>query len=202
MKEKSSVQEQAPEMETVSVKDQLKEIKTQLAEAKSELRKFKVANKIKDIEAIEDPEIMAQAEELTTKVDLLTEEKEALLEQAKTSKGSGKGGGSKYGYNQVIDPVTGEPRDMTKEEKKKWRTHARKVAKKEGLAGPEEVPMDPNFLVKPKKEKKEKPAKGKKGKSEEETADGDALEKGLAEAPVKKSKKVKREKVTTDEDDD
>ena len=188
---------QAPEKEKVS-KDQLKEVKTQLAEAKSELRKFKVANKIKDADEVSDPEVKTQLEELTAKVDLLSEEKESLLEQLKTSKGSGKGGGSKYGYQGVIDPVTGELRDMTKEEKKKWRTKARKEAKKLGLAGPEEVPMDPNFLIKPKKEKKEKTQKEKesKGDSTEETQEG------VSDAPVKKVKKVKREKPTSDEDDD
>jgi len=171
-----------------SIKDQLQTVKAELAEAKSNLRKFKVANKIKDVEAISDPDLKAEYDQLEAKVNELSSEKEGIISQLKSTNKGGKGG-EKYSYQMVIDPVTGESRAMTKEEKKKWRNHARKEAKKLGLGDPSEVPMDPNFFIKPKKEKKEKKEKAEKVEKPEK-----------AEKPEKKVKKVKRE--ISPEDDD
>lgn len=182
----NEVKETAAAVE-VSAKDQLKEVKANLAQAKSDLRKFKVAEKIKDPEAIKDEKVKAQYDELAAKVDALSEEREKLLEAVKATKGSGKGG-AKYSYGQVVDPVTKELRDMTDDEKKRWRTKARAQAKKDGLAGPELVPMDPNFLIKP--PKKEKPKKEKAKKEGEEPAEGTETPK----APERPKKKAKREK--------
>ncbi len=175
------------------LKTQEKELKKSLSEAKSALRKFKVANKIKDIETVDDSEIVDQFEALQEKVTEANEAWESIVTQLKETKGSSVGT-QKYGYQQVKDPATGEMRDMDETEKKKWRTKARRIAKaSEEINDPSQVPFDPNFLMP--KPKKEKPKKEKKEKEE-------APEKGEAKAPAKSVKKAKKTKPAASEEDD
>jgi hypothetical protein len=179
------------------LKAQEKELKKAVAEAKSTLRKFKVANKIKDIEAIEDSEIVDKFEALQEKVTEATEAWEKVQGALKESKGSSVGT-QKYGYQQVKDPSTGEMRDMDETEKKKWRTKARRIAKaSEDIKDPSEVPFDPNFLMpKPKKEK----AKKEKKEKEEAPENDEPKAPAKSEKPVKKSRKAKAAKTEEDED--
>jgi hypothetical protein len=181
------------------LKTQEKELKKAVSEAKSALRKFKVANKIKDIETEEDPEIIDQFEALQEKVTESNEAWEAVVTQLKETKGSSVGT-QKYGYQQVKDPVTGEMREMDEAERKKWRTKARREVKKsDDYTDPSQVPFDPNFLMP--KPKKEKPKKEEKEKGKE-TGKEEAAEKVVDKSAksVKKSKKAKP--APSEEDDD
>jgi hypothetical protein len=163
-------------------KEELQGLQEELAEAKSELRKFKKANKIRNAEEIEDAKIQEEFDVLQETVDELQTQVDQTREEAKSEKGTSAGGGAKYGYPQITDPATQEKRDLTKEEKKRWRTHARKAASKAGI-GPEEVPFDENFFL-PK-------VKVEKVKAENPKKDAEAGEKATDAAPKGKGKNRK-----------
>lgn len=148
------------------------ELKTALSEAKGKLKAFRRENKITDVENVP-VELKTTFDELTLAVE---NAQDAYDEALETQKEKGKSVGARlYSYGQVKDPTSGEMREMTKPEEKKWRNHARKAGKKLGISGAE-VEFDPNFfLPKVKKEKEEKPPKEKKEK----------------EPPADKTKKVR-----------
>jgi len=57
-----------------------------------------------------------------------------------------RGGGGSYAYGQIKDTESGAMRDLESTEKKRWRTHARKLAKKEEGAIAAEIPFDPTYF--------------------------------------------------------
>jgi hypothetical protein len=158
-------------------------LKENVAEAKAEIRKFRRANKLKPDSKIEDAKVAAELETLTA----VLEEAQAEYDAVKEAKKSGKSGvGNKlYSYGQIKDPETGEMRDLEKQEAKRWRTHARKVAKKEGLVA-SEVPFDPDYFAP--KVKKEKPKKEK----DAEPKEGEPKDAEPKEAPKKVAKKARK----------
>ncbi len=161
--------------------ENVKTLKTAASEAKAELRKFKKANKIRKADQIKDDEVKAEftalEEAVTTTQDALEEAKTAAQELKPVKQ---RGGGGTYGYGQIKDAETGEMRDLTSKEKKKWRTHARKVAKKEeGVASA--VPFDPTYFD-------PKPAKKAEPKEEAPAADAET------DAPAPASKKRRKAK--------
>jgi hypothetical protein len=176
-------QNPVPVQETPNVKDLIFQKKEELTEVKSAFRKFKKAHGIRTEEGIKEPKVRAEYEEWATKVAILQEELDGLNAQA-PAKGT-RGAGTSYKYGQFNDPTTGEPRDATSKEMKRWRAHARKKAKALGIESSRAVEWDPNFLIKPAKVEKvkaEKPEKVAKVKAE-----------GTEEAAtaVPKKKKVK-----------
>jgi len=182
-------EEKSSENQYQEVLEATKTAKAAVAEAKGELRKFKRANKIRPEEEIKDKKVATEyatlekaAEDAQAKYDELTA-KAAELKPAKA-----RAGGGSYAYTQIQDPETGELRDATAKEQKRWRTHARKVAKKEGILA-KDVPFDPNFFApKVKTEKAEKVKKGDAEKAPEAEA-------AVAEtAPAADTKREKREK--------
>ena len=147
----SKTSEQTPEVNDVTLED-VKELqalaKVELSEARTSLRKFKKANTVRKAENIKDEKVKAEFEALSEAVVKAQKAYDTLVEQAKglkPKKGSG-GGGAKYAYPKITDHKTGEERELTKDEKKRWRTKARKEAVKLDVS-PEEVPFDPNFLM-------------------------------------------------------
>lgn len=178
----SKTSEQTPEVNDVTLED-VKELqslaKVELSEARTSLRKFKKANTVRKAENIKDEKVKAEFEALSEAVEKAQKAYDTLVEQAKglkPKKGSG-GGGAKYAYPKITDHKTGEERELTKEEKKRWRTKARKEAVKLDVS-PEEVPFDPNFLMpKPVVEKKKK----EKVESKESEEDGEEI---IPETPV------------------
>jgi len=170
--------------------------KAEIADLQEELKEFKTENKIKSPKRIKDKDLLKKYTGLTEEINTLKEDLKKLKAEEKELKPKKEGGfGAKYDYKamQVKDPETGELREMTKEEKKRWRTKARRIAKKEDIAS-EAVEFDPNFLApKPKKEKKEK-----KEKTEDEATDKGS-DKGSDKVSKKKAKK--KAKKTEDQDD-
>ena len=163
--EKGTEAKEETTRDLATVQEELKIAKASHSEAKAAARKFKRANSIRNADAIKDEKVKEEFEALTELVTEAQEAIDALAEEAKALKPKGgQGGGAKYGYVKIKDAETGEDRDLTKEEKKKWRTHARKQAKKDGIT-PEQVPFDEG-LYKP-KVKKEKPAKKDKEAAKE-----------------------------------
>jgi len=182
------------------VKATLETRKAELADLQEELKEFKTENKIKSPKRIKDKDILKKYTGLTEEINVIKEDIKDLKAEAKELKPKKESGfGAKYDYKamQVKDPQTGEMREMDKAEKKRWRTKARRIAKKEDIA-PEAVEFDPNFLApKPKKEKKAKEEDKKEAKTDkvgkkakEEKAD-----------KVSKKKGKKKAKKSTEEDD-
>jgi len=167
------------------IKDKIFELKESLAEVKSEFKKFRKAHGIRDIEKVKEPKIIAEFNDHQAKVDIIQSEIDALNAQ-KPAKGGGSRGS--YAYGQVVDPETKAERAATKAEMKKWRTKARKQAKKDGITA-QQVPWDPNFLIRA--PKAEKPAKEEKAPKAEKVAKTETVE--------SKPEKKKRREV---EDDD
>jgi len=168
--------------------EKVTETKTDLSEAKAELRKFKKANKARTADKIKDKDLKAEFIALETEVEAAQEAWEAAKTAAAELKPSkGKGAGASYTYGKVIDAESKEERDLTKKEEKRWRTHARKAGEKEGVKGAE-IPFDPTFFAPkvPKKTKKELKAEEAKAA---EAAKGDDTPK---ETPNEETGKNKR----------
>lgn len=173
---------QNPAQETPNVKDLIFQKKEELTEVKSNFRKFKKAHGIRTADGIKEPKVRAEFEEWEGKVAVLQAELDELNAQ-KPAKGT-RGAGTSYAYGKFKDPVTGELRDPEKQEMKRWRASARKKAKSLGLASPQQVEWNEDFLIKP--EKVEKPKKEKKEKKTE----GEATDATPAPKKVKKVKPV------------
>lgn len=147
----------------------VKTAKVAVADAKSELRKWKKANKIRkpaDAKTDELKTEFATQEAGVKEVELAYEEAKAAADALKPA--PQRGGGGSYVYSQITDLATGEKRDPDEKEKKKWRTHARKVAKKDGILA-KDVPFEPAFFepkVAKKTEEVEKTEKVKKAPSD------------------------------------
>ena len=140
------------------LREQLKQMRAQKAEAKQAVRAFKKEHGTDVVKKVKDKALAAELEGLLAKVD----EFEAAAVALKTQMESATSNREKYVYGKIKDQESGEERDPNKTEKKRWRAHARGVAAKEGI-NPEQVPFDPEFFApKPKKEKKEKEAKPEK----------------------------------------
>lgn len=190
-------QDQAPEAAEGKTVEQLKEeqatAKKTLSDARSEMRKFKKANKIRKAENITDDAIKEEFTKLETALGEAQDAYDAATEAvkaAKPKKSSG-GGGAKYPYPKLIDAETGEERDLTPEEKKRWRTKARKQAKKDGIQ-PEEVPMDISFFdPKKPKAKKEEPAKEETPAEEPAKGEEPAKETPAEETPARPRRRRK-----------
>jgi hypothetical protein len=162
------------------------ELKEMAAEAKIALRKYKQANRPAEGEELSD-EIKAEIAKLEANYEVASQ---ALQEARETKKSSKEGVGSKlYGYGKIKDATTGEERELTKTEEKRWRTHARKFAKKNGGVA-SQVPFDPDFFTP--KVKAEKPAKEKvaKEKSTKEVAKEVAKDETPTPKPLKKIRRA------------
>ncbi len=158
------------------------ELKEMAAEAKIALRKYKQANRPAEGEELSD-EIKAEIAKLEANYEAASQ---ALQEARETKKSSKDGVGSKlYGYGKIKDATTGEERELVKSEEKRWRTHARKVAKKTGGVA-SQVPFDPDFFTP--KVKAEKPAKEKVAK--EKVAKEPAKDETPATKPLKKIRRA------------
>jgi len=170
-------------------KEALENAKDAVQEARTEVRNFKRRHKIrKGTEPKDDKtkEQLAELEGILEEATAAKEDADAKVKELKPAKGAG-GGGKKYDYGQVKDRDSGEMRDIEKSEEKRWRAHARKVAKNDDndYNDPSEVPFDPTwFDPKPKKEKKEKEEKKDDAKD-----DAPAPE----EKPTRKSRRKKTE---------
>jgi hypothetical protein len=132
-----------------------KEAKAKVTEARAEVKAFAKEHKVRKIAAIKDEKAKAEGEKLEAALIAAQEAYEAAKDKAaelKPKKGRGGGGGS-YTYGVIKDQESGEERDPDTAEKKRWRTHARKVANKdESFAEGKDVPWDPTFFdPKPKK---------------------------------------------------
>ena len=165
--------------------------KEELAELRDTLKELKDEHKIKSPKKIKDKEVLKKYNGLTKEIKDIQNDIKNLKAEAKAVKPRKSGGfEGKYDYKamQVKDPETGELREMTKSERKRWRGKARRIANKEDITS-EAVPFDPNFLMptpkkeKPKKEKKEKAPKAEK------------------KATKKVAKKVKKTKKADQEED-
>lgn len=179
-------------------KEELGSLKEDLANAKAELRQFKREHGIRKPESLEEGEIKDQFEELQSRVDAIeTALEEAVQELKEANKGTAGNGGAKYPYPQIADATSGELRDMTSVEKKKWRTHARKEAKKAGIK-PEEVEFDPNYFLP--RVKVEKAPKEKKSKKVDGVDDNTETETEAGTERVKKPRRVKPVVSETDEE--
>jgi len=194
--------ENTAELYAASV-EKIKTLKTEAAETKATLRKFKKANKIRKSEEIKDEKIKAEfialEEAVATATNALEEAKAASLELKPVKQ---RNGGGSYTYGQIKDQETGEMRDLESSETKKWRTHARKVGKKEGIEA-STVPFDPTFFdpkpakkVKKDKDSKVEPKEESKEESKEDSKPAleptaDAPKEPEADAP-KDSKKKRR----------
>ncbi len=145
----------------MSTKDELINAKNELKAKKKELVKFRKSNKLKADQVPEDEKLAKTLEKLKGAV----EKQEAVLaeikEKAKAEKGK-RGPSTKYDYPMVKDEDSGEEREMTAAEKKKFRAKAR-AEKKKAEKGEQA----------PKKEKKEKAPKAKKKKKTEESEEDD-----------------------------
>jgi len=192
--------ENPTEERLIEVTATIKTRKEEIAILQESLKTFKEENSIKSPKRIKDKDVKAKYTSLIEEINTLKDELKKLVAEEKELTPKGKGGfGAKYNYEKMLvkDPESGEDRMMTKEERKKWRTKARRISKKSGGVA-EEVPFDPTFMVvKPKAEKKKKPAKEEKSAQEEKSA---KEEKPAKEKKAKKAKKAKKvEKGNTDD---
>lgn len=173
-------------------KESLENSKDAVSDARQEVRNFKRRHKIRKGAEPKDEKTKVELAGLEKTLETAQAEKdtaEAAVKELKPAKGAG-GGGKKYDYGQVKDKETGEMRDLEKSEEKRWRAHARKMAKNEenDFADPSEVPFDPTwFDPKPKKEKKEKKEDAKDDAPNTADAKDDA--KDDAEKPRKSRRK-------------
>jgi len=127
--------------------ENVKTLKSTAAEAKAALRKFKKANKVRTVEKITDEKIKAEfiaLELAVTTAQTAWEEAKDAADALKPAKK--RGGGGSYAYGQIKDTESGAMRDLESTEKKRWRTHARKLAKKEEGAIAAEIPFDPTYF--------------------------------------------------------
>ena len=143
------------------VKDELIKAKNDLKDKKKEVVKFRKANKIKASETPEDNKLAKTLEKLKAAMESQEEVVNDLKEKAKAEKGT-KGPRTKYDYPKIKDEESGEEREMTAAEKKKYRAKMRAEKKK---AEKGETPKA--------SKKEEKPKKGKKGKKKKEAEEED-----------------------------
>jgi hypothetical protein len=165
-------------MEKNQLKDEIFNKKEEIAEAKSNFRKFKKAHGIRSAENVKEEKLLAEFNDHEAKIAILQEELDALNSQIPPKSTGSRGS---YSYGKVIDPVTKEERDATKQEMKRWRSSSRKKAKAQGIS-PQEIEWDPAFLIKPEKEVKPKKEKVAKEKSADAPA-GESKPKKKKQAP-------------------
>ena len=183
-------------MDLATANENVTAAKTALSEAKAALRKFKKTHKARTIEKLKDDEDGKKAAEFTALEEAITnaqEEVEAakqVVADLKPAKGKG-GKGTSYTYGKIIDKETGEERDLTDTEKKKWRTHARKEAKKEEMEA-SQVPFDPSYFEPKVSKKAEKKAAKEAAKAEKEAAKAEKEPEADATAEAEPKKKKKR----------
>lgn len=93
-----------------------------------------------------------------------------VVEETSTEKKTGRGRiATKYDYPQVKDEKTGKMRDMTKDEKKKYRVEARKKAEESGTKGKSDKAKEaPKKKAKEVKKEETKKKDKKKVKKEED----------------------------------
>ena len=179
-------------------KEALETAKDTLTNAKTAFRKFKTKHGVRTEAKIKDEKIKEEFLGLQKAVTDATAAKKEVDAKVKELKPAGKkGGGEKYGYVQIADAESGELRDMTAAEKKRWRAHARKVAVKDDndYNDPSEVPFDADFFKpKVKKTKEDKKAEKEAAKKEEAAADTkeDAKEDAKEEPADKEEKPAAR----------
>ena len=140
----------------------------ELKAAKKSLVKFRKENKLKADEEPEDKKLLKTFQKLVADVEAKEKTSKKAQEAFKAAKpNSGRGGfATKYDYPMVKDAETGEEREMTKDEKKKYRSQAR-AEKKKAVKGETKV-------EKPKVEKRvKKKVKTKSEKPAEEEEDDD-----------------------------
>ena len=158
----------------------LKEIRAQRAKVNSEIRTFKKEHETDNPKKVKDADAKAELEGLLEQLagfDTQLEEIKGKMESAATNR-------EKYAYPMITDNDTKKERELTSMEKKRWRTHARKEAEKQQLAGPEMVEFDPGFFApKVKVEKKTK---------EEKKAEKEAAKPVKAETEKEVAKPVKK----------
>lgn len=145
----------------MEAKDALIAAKNGLRDAKKELTKFRKSNKLKSGEEPEDAKLAKTLKKLTQAV----EKAEAVVADAKDKVKESKpkrGFKTKYTYPMVTDEESGEEREMTAAEKKKFRAKARAEKKKA------EKGEDQPKTGKEKKAGKAKKGKAKKGKAKKE----------------------------------
>jgi len=164
----------------------VKTTKVDLAEAKASLRKFKKANKARKVEDLKDEKLkkeFATMEEAVNAAQTTWEEAKDASAELKPTKP--RGGGGTYAYSEIKDQETGEMRMPSAKETKRWRTHARKVAKKEEILA-KDVPFDPAFFD-------PKPAKKVKEEKVEAKADDKAADATEEKGSKRRSRKAKKE---------
>ncbi len=140
----------------MSTKDELITAKSALKDAKKDLVKFRKSNKLKAGETPEDQKLAKTMNKMVKEVEAKTKEVAELKDKLKAEKPK-RGFKTKYDYPTVVDEDSGEEREMTAAEKKKFRAKAR-AEKKKAEQGE----------TKPKKEKTSSKKKKKKEKPEEE----------------------------------
>ena len=130
----------------MEAKEAVNKAKDALRIAKKELTKFRKANKLKVGDEPEDAKLKKTLAKLTKAVEKAESELNDTKAEAKKNAPK-RGFKTKYTYPLVKDEESGEEREMTAAEKKKFRAKARAEKKKA--------------------EKGEKPAKAEKGKTAE-----------------------------------
>ena len=113
--------------------------------AKKSLVKFRKENKLKADQEPEDKKLLKTLQKLVADVEAkekTSKKAQAAFKEAKPNGGRG-GFATKYDYPLVKDDKTGEEREMTKDEKKKFRAKARsekKAAEKATQKGESKAP--------------------------------------------------------------
>ncbi len=153
--------------------------KVEVSDAKAALRKFKKANKARTADGIKDEKLKAEFVALEKAVETVTTAwEEAKDAAAELKPAKARGGGGSYTYTEIKDQETGEMRMPDAKETKRWRTHARKVAKKEENLEAKDVPFEPSFFdPKPAKKAKEEKTDAKAPEGDAKAPEGDATEK-------------------------
>ena len=136
-----------------------------LKDARKELVKFRKANGLKAGEEPEDAKLQKTLKKLTQAVQAQEKELDRVKEELKEMRPK-RGFTTKYTYPTVVDEKTGEEREMTKAEKKRFRAKAR--AKKKKAEKGEDTPKKVKASKKEEKTEKVKTKKKKAAPVEEE----------------------------------
>lgn len=140
------------------MKEELIKAQNEMRAAKKELVKFRKTNKLKADEVPEDEKLVKTLKKLNQAVAGKEAEVADLKAKIKASKPERKGFATKYTYPKIKDADSGEEREMTSAEKKKFRTKARAEAKKAAKGETAEAPETAAPVKKKKKVIKPKAA--------------------------------------------
>ena len=111
------------------MKEKLNAAQTELKSAKKDLVKFRKTNKLKADQTPEDEKLAKTMAKLQKAIEAKEAAVKEIKEEIKASKPA-RGFKTKYTYPTVVDEDSGEEREMTAAEKKKFRAKARAEAKK------------------------------------------------------------------------